>query len=88
MALYGGGSDGMDLPRAAARSAARLLRHGGFFVMEHAEVQAPWVAAFLRDTGSWTDISTHRDLSGRDRSTSAVRLVDTVDASSVGTAAA
>lgn len=88
VALYGGGADGMDLPRAAARSAARLLRTGGFFVMEHAEVQAPWVAAFLRDTGSWKDISTHQDLSGRDRSTSAVRLADTGDAGdtlSVGT---
>ena len=41
MALYGGGEDGMVMPRAAERSAARLLRPGGLFVMEHAEVQAP-----------------------------------------------
>ena len=72
MALYGGGADGMELPRAAARSAARLLKRGGYFVMEHAEVQAPWVAAFLERTGVWTAITTHQDLSGRDRATSAV----------------
>jgi release factor glutamine methyltransferase len=72
MALYGGGDDGMELPRAAARSAARLLRPGGYFVMEHAEVQAQWVSAFLAGTGLWSEISTHQDLSGRDRSTSAV----------------
>ncbi|WP_247826488.1 peptide chain release factor N(5)-glutamine methyltransferase [Arthrobacter antioxidans] len=72
MALYGGGADGMELPRAAAGSAARLLRPGGYFVMEHAEVQAPWVAAFLERTGVWTAVTTHQDLGGRDRATSAV----------------
>src|SRR6478752_9161644 len=46
-ALYGGGADGMELPTAAAASAARLLRPGGYFVMEHAEVQAGWIAAIL-----------------------------------------
>ena len=34
------GADGMELPTAAAASAARLLVPGGYFVMEHAEVQA------------------------------------------------
>lgn len=73
MALYGGGADGMDLPRAAARTAARLLRPGGYFVMEHAEVQAPWIAAFLGRMGGWSAVTTHQDLGGRDRATSAVR---------------
>ncbi len=73
LALYGGGADGLDLPRAASRTAARLLKPGGYFVMEHAEVQAPAVAAFLADTGSWESVTTHQDLSGRDRATSAVR---------------
>ncbi|MHA7281786.1 peptide chain release factor N(5)-glutamine methyltransferase [Arthrobacter sp. TMS2-4] len=72
MALYGGGADGLELPRAAAASAARLLKPGGCFVMEHAEVQAPWVSAFLERTGLWTAVSTHQDLTGRDRATSAV----------------
>ena len=50
-ALYGGGADGMELPTAAAASAARLLVPGGYFVMEHAEVQSEWIAAMLNRTG-------------------------------------
>jgi release factor glutamine methyltransferase len=71
IALYGGGEDGMELPRAAAATAARLLRPGGYFVMEHAEVQAPWVAAVLSRAGIWDSVTTHQDLAGRDRATSA-----------------
>ncbi|MDJ0321562.1 peptide chain release factor N(5)-glutamine methyltransferase [Pseudarthrobacter sp. PS3-L1] len=72
-ALYGGGDDGMELPTAAAASAARLLKGGGFFVMEHAEIQAGWIAALLERTGDWLQITTHQDLNGKDRATSAVR---------------
>ncbi|MCB5275116.1 Release factor glutamine methyltransferase [Arthrobacter sp. SO5] len=71
-ALYGGGADGMELPTAAAASAARLLVPGGYFVMEHAEVQAGWIAAMLKRSGLWGQVSTHRDLNGRERATSAV----------------
>ena len=71
-ALYGGGADGMELPTAAAASAARLLVPGGYFVMEHAEVQAGWIAAMLERSGLWDAVATHRDLNGRDRATSAV----------------
>jgi release factor glutamine methyltransferase len=71
-ALYGGGADGMELPTAAAASAARLLLPGGYFVMEHAEVQAQWIAAMLQRSGLWTGVTTHRDLNGKDRATSAV----------------
>jgi release factor glutamine methyltransferase len=71
-ALYGGGADGMELPTAAAASAARLLVPGGYFVMEHAEVQAAWIAAMLQRSGLWDDVSTHRDLNGKERATSAV----------------
>lgn len=73
MALYGGGEDGMVLPRAAEASAARLLRPGGFFVMEHAEVQAEAMAAMFAASGNWEKIQTHLDLTGRDRATSGVR---------------
>jgi release factor glutamine methyltransferase len=72
-ALYGGGADGMELPTAAAASAARLLLPGGYFVMEHAEVQAGWIAAMLERTGLWSGVATHLDLNGRERATSAVR---------------
>jgi release factor glutamine methyltransferase len=71
-ALYGGGADGMELPTAAAASAARLLVPGGYFVMEHAEVQAGWIAAMLQRSGLWDAVTTHRDLNGKDRATSAV----------------
>jgi release factor glutamine methyltransferase len=74
-ALYGGGADGMELPTAAAASAARLLVPGGYFVMEHAEVQAAWIASMLAKTGRWTNISTHLDLNGKERATSAVLAV-------------
>lgn len=72
-ALYGGGADGMELPTAAAASAARLLVPGGYFVMEHAEVQAGWIAAMLERSGHWSGVSTHLDLNGRERATSAIR---------------
>ncbi|MFK0001284.1 peptide chain release factor N(5)-glutamine methyltransferase [Paenarthrobacter sp. NPDC090522] len=71
-ALYGGGADGMELPTAAAASAARLLKPGGYFVMEHAEVQAAWIAGMLRRAGHWQEITTHFDLNGKERATSAV----------------
>ncbi len=75
-ALYGGGADGMELPTAAAASAARLLVAGGYFVMEHAEVQAGWIAAMLERSGLWSGITTHLDLNGRERATSAVRRAE------------
>ncbi|MDQ0619472.1 peptide chain release factor N(5)-glutamine methyltransferase [Arthrobacter globiformis] len=71
-ALYGGGADGMELPTAAAASAARLLVPGGYFVMEHAEIQAGWISAMLNRAGNWTDVTTHFDLNGKERATSAV----------------
>lgn len=73
MALYGGGADGMIMPRAAEATAARLLRPGGFFVMEHAEVQAAQMRAMFEASGAWENITTNLDLNGRDRSTSATR---------------
>ncbi|WP_411373646.1 peptide chain release factor N(5)-glutamine methyltransferase [Arthrobacter sp. MPF02] len=71
-ALYGGGADGMELPTAAAASAARLLRPGGYFVMEHAEVQAGWIATMMARAGIWSGITTHQDLNNKERATSAV----------------
>jgi release factor glutamine methyltransferase len=76
-ALYGGGADGMELPTAAAASAARLLVPGGYFVMEHAEVQATWIAAMLKNSGRWSGITTHLDLNGKERATSAVLAAPT-----------
>lgn len=73
LALYGGGADGMQVPRAIIAAAARLLRPGGYFVMEHDETQEEAVAEELQRTGLFTEVTGHRDLSARPRSTSARR---------------
>ena len=78
MALYGGGRDGLELPLAAADTAARLLGESGYFVMEHAEVQAGRIAALLAAQPCWQDVATTADLNGRARATSAVRTAHTV----------
>ena len=71
MALYGLGEDGLQVPRAVSAQALALLRPGGLFVMEHAEVQAATAASMLRATG-FTEVTGHRDLNGRPRATSGV----------------
>ncbi|GAA3692522.1 peptide chain release factor N(5)-glutamine methyltransferase [Zhihengliuella alba] len=73
LALYGGGADGMELPRAVERTAARLLVPGGFVALEHAEVQEAAMQDMFRAAGAWTSVAGHRDLTGRPRCTSAVR---------------
>ncbi|MGG5751721.1 peptide chain release factor N(5)-glutamine methyltransferase [Zafaria sp. Z1313] len=72
LALYGGGASGLELPAAVERSAARLLRPGGYVVMEHAEVQDLSARALFEDAGCWESVLGHRDLAGRARATSAV----------------
>jgi release factor glutamine methyltransferase len=72
IALYGGGPDGLAVPRAVVATAARLLRPGGVFVMEHAEVQAAAVREIVRAAGL-VQVSTGTDLTGRDRYVSARR---------------
>ncbi|NLF06287.1 MAG: peptide chain release factor N(5)-glutamine methyltransferase [Actinomycetales bacterium] len=67
LALYGGGADGLEVPRAVVLAAVRLVRPGGLFVMEHAEVQADAVRAALADAGAFEDVETRQDLTGRDR---------------------
>ena len=66
LALYGGGADGLEVPRAVVRAAARLLRADGLLVMEHAEVQAAAVRQSV-GSGGFTAVRTERDLTGRDR---------------------
>jgi release factor glutamine methyltransferase len=71
IALYGG-VDGLDVVRQVSATALRLLHAGGLLVMEHGELQAADIAALLRADG-WRAVSSHRDLLGRDRSTTAIR---------------
>jgi release factor glutamine methyltransferase len=71
-ALFGGGADGLDVPRAVVATAARLLRPGGLLLMEHADVQGVSTRALAREAGL-DDVSTLVDLAGRDRVLSARR---------------
>jgi release factor glutamine methyltransferase len=67
LALYGGGADGLDVPRAVVTAAARLLARGGLLVMEHAEVQAAAVRELVSATEGYAQVRTERDLTGRER---------------------
>ncbi|WP_242504637.1 peptide chain release factor N(5)-glutamine methyltransferase [Promicromonospora panici] len=80
VALYGLGPDGLEVPRGITSAAARLLRPGGLYVMEHAEVQAEaaraMVAAARDDDGRpvFGEPETRKDLTGRPRMVVARRL--------------
>lgn len=71
LALYGG-ADGMDVMKVVSQRALELLKPGGFLVVEHAENQAQIVADLLEADG-WRQIRSHRDLTARDRATTAVK---------------
>ena len=71
IALRGGPVDGMQIPKLFIDSAARLLKSGGFFIMEHHEMQSNLVKNAMAE--SFSSIQTHSDLTGRDRFTSARR---------------
>jgi len=73
VALYGGSADGLRIALEVAARAAVLLRTGGFFVMEHADVQGDSLPAALRAAGCWRDVQDHVDLNGRPRAVTAVR---------------
>ncbi|HEU5035050.1 MAG TPA: peptide chain release factor N(5)-glutamine methyltransferase [Mycobacteriales bacterium] len=62
------GHDGLDLIRHLALTAWRLLRPGGWFVVEHSDRQGESVPGLLRTAG-FTDVSDHRDLTDRPRYT-------------------
>lgn len=66
-ALFGGGDDGLDVPRAVVVAAVRFLRPGGLFVMEHADVQGAQTREIALRTGAFDSIETRADLTGRDR---------------------
>jgi len=73
VALYGGSADGLRIPLQVATRAASLLRQGGLFVMEHADVQGDSLLAALTATGLWQDVQDHEDLNGRPRAVTALR---------------
>ncbi|MEU4386522.1 peptide chain release factor N(5)-glutamine methyltransferase [Promicromonospora sp. NPDC023805] len=80
VALYGLGPDGLEVPRGITDAAARLLRPGGLYVMEHAEVQAEAARDMVvaaRDADGrpvFGEPETRKDLTGRHRMVVARRL--------------
>lgn len=74
IALYGRGRDGLDVPRGVIGVAAGLLRSGGLFVMEHAEVQGEALIRGLLDDGRWGQVHDRLDHAGRPRFVVATRL--------------
>ncbi len=71
LALYSG-ADGLDLIRAISLVGRDLVRPGGSLVLEHAETQGAAIRRLLAADG-WRAAATHRDLTGRDRATTALR---------------
>lgn len=65
-ALYGGGVDGMDIPRRIIERACRLLRRGGLLVVEHSPSQSAFMREAAADAG-FVEVSTGPDLAGYDR---------------------
>ncbi|WP_412541977.1 peptide chain release factor N(5)-glutamine methyltransferase [Longispora sp. K20-0274] len=72
VALFGG-EDGLSVIRPLLVRAARLLRSGGAFGMEHDDQHGESVPALMRASGDWADVTAHRDLAGRPRFVTAVR---------------
>lgn len=72
-ALWGGGDEGLELPRLFAAAAWRILRPGGLLLMEHSDRHQDAIVAML---SSWSEVVPHRDLTGRPRFVSARRPVD------------
>lgn len=73
-ALYGGGSDGLEIPAGIIASAASLLKPGGLLVMEHGDAQGAAVRELASITGLYREIETHPDLTDRDRYLTARRV--------------
>jgi len=67
------GPDGLDAMRVLERTAARLLRPGGYLFAEHADVQGLSAPSLFADPARWEDVSDHADLAGRPRYLSARR---------------
>src|SRR5206468_5168975 len=71
LALVAGG-DGLDVIRHVAATAWRLLRPGGWLIVEHSDRQGETAPAVLREAG-FVDVTDAPDLAGRPRMASGRR---------------
>jgi len=72
-ALFGGPANGMAAPLIFIEAAARILKPGGLFAIEHNELQGPLIASELAT--EFESIALHRDLTDRPRFTTARRKI-------------
>jgi release factor glutamine methyltransferase len=70
IALFGG-PDGMEIPRRFINAAARLLKSGGFFAIEHHEDQQIEITAAM--IHAFDEVRINYDLVGRPRFTTGIR---------------
>jgi release factor glutamine methyltransferase len=68
-----GGADGLAVIRPVIALAARLLKSGGHVGIEHDDVHGDVVPLLLRKDGRFTEVTAHRDLTGRPRFATARR---------------
>lgn len=73
IALYGQSDDGLGIPLAVVARAAVLLRPAGLLVMEHADSHGEVLPKRLTESGLWTDVEDHTDLTERPRYVTARR---------------
>jgi release factor glutamine methyltransferase len=72
-ALFGG-ADGMEVIGPIVRLAARWLRDGAGCAVEHDDTTSRQTVAMFTDDGSFTSVLPHRDLVGRPRFVTAIRV--------------
>lgn len=70
------GADGLDVIRGLVTRAAALLKPGGVVAIEHDDTHGVAVAELLRETGAFTGVQDHDDLTGRPRFATGRRLAD------------
>ncbi|MGW6199096.1 peptide chain release factor N(5)-glutamine methyltransferase [Kribbella sp. NPDC055110] len=73
LALWSG-DDGLDEIKVVAATAGRLLKPGGWFACEHADVQGESAPAVFAATTLFTEVRDHPDLSTRPRFTTGRRI--------------
>ena len=73
LALWSG-DDGLDEIKVVAATAGRLLKPGGWFACEHADVQGESAPAVFTATASFTEVRDQLDLAGRHRFTTGRRI--------------